>query len=34
METYVECMVQKKPSGAMTALKILLIGIAAVTGLL
>jgi len=34
METYVECMVKKKPSGAMAALKIVLIGIAAVTGLL
>lgn len=30
METYVECMVKKKPNGAMKALKILLIAIAVV----
>ena len=34
METYVECMVKKKANGLMSALKVLLIGIAVITGLL
>ena len=34
METYVECMVKKKASGLMSALKVLLIGITVITGLL
>lgn len=34
METYVECMVKKKASGLMLALKVLLIGITVITGLL
>lgn len=34
METYVECMVKKKPSGLMSALKVLLIAVTVVTGLL
>lgn len=34
METYVECMVKKKANGLMSALKVLQIGIAVITGLL
>ena len=34
METYVECMVKKKPNGLMSALKVLLIVITVITGLL
>ena len=34
METYVECMVKKKANGLRSALKVLLIGIAVITGLL
>ena len=34
METYVECMVKKKANGLMSALKVLLIWIAVITGLL
>lgn len=34
METYVECMVKKKASGLLSALKVVLIGITVITGLL